>query len=251
MNELVTLIDGNAVTTSLAIAEGTENEHASVILLARKYLVDLEEFGALRFEIEKGKALPQGGFAKATEYAILNEQQSTLLLTYMRNSDIVRQFKKKLVKAFFDLLQKTHKPQIDPMQVLNDPQAMRGLLLNYTEKVLTLETKVEELTPKAEAFEMLSASSDALTYTEAAKVIGCKRKDFVAILHAEGWHYRQNGSWVAYDKYIKNGCLQYKEAKYTDDSTGHKVIKPYCHITQKGLARASILFANRSLGREK
>ena len=36
-----------------------------------------EEFGPLAFETRKGKALPQGGFAKATEYALLNEQQAT------------------------------------------------------------------------------------------------------------------------------------------------------------------------------
>jgi hypothetical protein len=35
----------------LAIAEGTGGEHASVIKLARTYLVDLEEFGRVRFEI--------------------------------------------------------------------------------------------------------------------------------------------------------------------------------------------------------
>ena len=96
-NQIVTVSNGQAVTTSLAIAQGTENDHASVIKLVRSYQADLEEFGPLGFEIQKGKSLPQGGFAKATEYAILNEQQSTLLLTYMRNSDIVRRFKKALV----------------------------------------------------------------------------------------------------------------------------------------------------------
>lgn len=40
---------------------------------------DLNEFGPIGFEIQKGQPLPQGGFAKPTEYAILNEQQSTRL----------------------------------------------------------------------------------------------------------------------------------------------------------------------------
>lgn len=35
-------------------------------------------------ETVKGKALPQGGFAKSTEIAILNEPQTTLLLTFSK-----------------------------------------------------------------------------------------------------------------------------------------------------------------------
>lgn len=66
------------------------NPHKSVIQLIRQNASDLEDFGPLGFEIQKGQPLPQGGFAKATEYATLNEQQSTLLLTYMRNNDVVK-----------------------------------------------------------------------------------------------------------------------------------------------------------------
>lgn len=35
-----------------------------------------EEFGPLTFKTLRGKALPQGGFAKATTYAILNERHT-------------------------------------------------------------------------------------------------------------------------------------------------------------------------------
>lgn len=69
---------GQSVTTSLAIAEGVGNPHSTVIKLIRQNASDLEEFGPLGFEIQVGNR-PQGGGAK-TEYATLNEQQSTLLL---------------------------------------------------------------------------------------------------------------------------------------------------------------------------
>lgn len=49
----------------------------------RKYRADLEEFGILGFEIREKR----GTQGAATEYATLNEQQSTLLLTYMRNEN--------------------------------------------------------------------------------------------------------------------------------------------------------------------
>ena len=100
---IVIIKDGDAVTTTLAIAEGTLSDHASVIKLVRTYQADLEEFGLLDFKSESTGGRP-------TEYAFLNEPQSTLLLTYMRNTDIVRAFKKKLVREFWDLVQQRNQP---------------------------------------------------------------------------------------------------------------------------------------------
>ena len=121
------------------------------------------------------------------------------------------------------------------------PEALR-LAADLAEQKAQAEARLAIAAPKADAFDLISASDEALTYTQAAKVLGLKRKDLVAKLHSEGWHYRLNKSWVAYDRYIKNGFLQYKEAKYTDDDTGSEVVKPYCHITQKGVTRlASML----------
>lgn len=137
----------------------------------------------------------------------------------------------------------SQQPAIDPMKALSDPATMRSLLLSYTEKVMTLENKVEELAPKAHALDLISADKDALTITEIAKILGVKRKDLTTRLHAEGWIYRLNGAWVAYDKYIKNGCLAHKEAKYTDDKTGLECRKPYCHVTPKGLTKLARMYS--------
>ena len=87
--------NGIASTTSLIVAEGTGNEHASVLLLIRKNLDDFNEFGRVRFEIAPFET---AGGTQRREFAVLNEEQATLLLTYMRNSDIVRDFKKRLVQ---------------------------------------------------------------------------------------------------------------------------------------------------------
>ena len=91
MNALVVMTDsGMPVTTTLAIADGTENDHASVIKLVRTYLADLEEFGGVGFEIQPFET---PGGTQRREVAVLNEQQSTLLLTYMRNSEIELAFR--------------------------------------------------------------------------------------------------------------------------------------------------------------
>lgn len=116
MPEIVIEHAGELVTTSLAIADGTEVEHKNVLGLIRKYVDDLEEFGRVAFEtrpFDSNSAFQtpnsenvghdRDARGRRTEIAFLNEPQATLLLTYMRNSDIVRGFKKALVRAFFDL----------------------------------------------------------------------------------------------------------------------------------------------------
>lgn len=104
--EIVTAENGQPVTTSLAIAQGLDLPHASVIKLVRRYKSDFEEFGSIAFEISNSgfeiSNSIRSSRGRHTECAILNEQQATLLLTYMRNSPKVRQFKKALVKAFFE-----------------------------------------------------------------------------------------------------------------------------------------------------
>jgi len=100
MSALVSLHHNEPMTTSLAISEGVELTHKTVIQLVRKYVDDLSEWGGVAFEM-----LPfdtEGG-KQWREIAYLNEPQATLLMTFMRNSEIVIKFKKALVRAFFDL----------------------------------------------------------------------------------------------------------------------------------------------------
>lgn len=100
MSELVLLHHNEAMTTSLAIAEGTENTHESVIKLVRKYVEDLQNFGRVGFEIEP---FATNGGVQSREVAFLNEPQATLLITFLRNSEIVVRFKVALVKAFYEM----------------------------------------------------------------------------------------------------------------------------------------------------
>lgn len=98
--KIVTIENSQPVTTTLAISEGAKATHESVIKLARKYEGDLSEFGGVRFEIQPFET---AGGIQHRQIAYLNESQSTLLLTYMRNSPIVRDFKKTLVREFWRL----------------------------------------------------------------------------------------------------------------------------------------------------
>lgn len=86
-----------AVTTSDAVASGCQVGHQTVIRLVRKYLGEFEEFGRVAFEI---RPFETAGGTQTREVAILNEDQATYLITMLRNNDIVRAFKRTLVKEF-------------------------------------------------------------------------------------------------------------------------------------------------------
>ncbi|WP_412479914.1 Rha family transcriptional regulator [Azonexus sp. IMCC34839] len=96
---LVTAVDGEARASSEVIAYGLGQQHASVIKLVRKHQSSFEEFGSLRFEIRVKRADRRGG--EPTEYAMLNEHQASLLISFMRNSPKVIEFKVALIREFF------------------------------------------------------------------------------------------------------------------------------------------------------
>lgn len=91
----LTQYKGEAHADSRVLAEQLGNQHESVMKTLKAYPADFKTFGILRFEIGEiaGRGQPE-------QYALLNEDQCYLLLTYSRNTPIVRALKINLVKAF-------------------------------------------------------------------------------------------------------------------------------------------------------
>lgn len=139
MNELVILKDGEAVTTSLAIAEGTRTQHKNVLELVRTYQIDLEQFGLVAFETLPRLVGQHGG--ADVQFARLNEQQSALIIAYMRNTEIVRSFKVALIKGFYEMRAKLNAP-VDPFAHI--PPEHRALVALMCENA-TIKAKQEEL----------------------------------------------------------------------------------------------------------
>ena len=88
-------------TTSEIIVECAELKHDTVQSLIRNHKDDLEVFGVFGFEIRKPSKGSLGGRPRKIYH--LNEQQATLLITYLDNTKPVREFKVALVKAFFEM----------------------------------------------------------------------------------------------------------------------------------------------------
>ena len=92
-------IDGKKepYTTSAIIAECAGVKHHAIQEHIRKQIGRLEQFGKVSFKM---RPLQSGQQAK--DY-ILNEQQATLLITFLKNTEQVADFKTNLVKAFFEM----------------------------------------------------------------------------------------------------------------------------------------------------
>lgn len=93
MNELVFLKNKQPVTTSLIIAERTNNQHESVMRLVTEHKAQFERWGTVKFS-----DLPNGKRdGRPIKIAHLNEQQTLYLLLFMKNTPATIDFKTKLV----------------------------------------------------------------------------------------------------------------------------------------------------------
>lgn len=85
-------------TTSDIIAECADVSHHAIQEHIRKQKDRLERYGIIAFEMRKlnGRGRPEKLYR-------LNEQQATLLITFLKNTEQVATFKENLVKAFFEM----------------------------------------------------------------------------------------------------------------------------------------------------
>lgn len=131
----------------------------------------------------------------------------------------------------------------NPIELLNDPAQLRSLLANYSEKVMALENKVAEQTPKAEGFDRIANADGLLNLTSAAKSLNVRPKDLFDFLQAKKWIYRRVGgrSYNAYQDKIQCGYLTHKVYAMTLDD-GTERIREQVVVTPRGLTKlASIV----------
>ncbi|MCT7432458.1 Rha family transcriptional regulator [Aliarcobacter cryaerophilus] len=193
--------NGELLVSSITIAENVGYEHNAVIRLIRDNIKDFNEFGMLGFENESFK--DSLNRIQAREIALLNENHSTLLITYMRNNDLTKRFKINLVKAFSimknKLLQRELPTPLETarmlVQVLEEKEA---LLL--TNKALEKQNTI------------LMHTNNTYTATEIAKELGLKSASVLNQKLAEmKIQYKINNSWVFYSKYADLGYTSIKQ----------------------------------------
>ncbi len=105
MSKLIETIDNEFRVSHRIVAEQTGNQVKNVLDFITRHKNHFEEFGVLRFKNGTESLGTSNAFLekqKSKTY-YLNEQQATFLMTLLRNSPKVVEFKKALVKAFYDL----------------------------------------------------------------------------------------------------------------------------------------------------
>lgn len=222
MNELTHITtSGHATMSSVELAELCEKRHDNV-MRDIKTMFDALEIPALSFEGSyvggNGKALPC--------YNLPRDLTMTLVTGYSIP----------LRKRVIDRLDELEQRVADPAEVLNDPAAMRGLLLSYTEKVLDLQAKVEEMRPAVEALEQIAEAHGSFNRTEAAKHLGIPPHMLMRWMTTNGWTYRRPGSKddIAYQSKIVAGYLEHKIAT-GQRSDGSEWVSTQVRVTGKGL----------------
>lgn len=230
---LATSGESGPETTSLIVAEGTGVQHKNVLELIRNNLADFEEFGRVAFQT---RPRPQGKHGGAdVSYARLNEEQATLLLTYMRNSDIVRQFKKNLVRAFYELRKNATVAQLPDRRTL-------------AQMVIEAEDRAAALEAPARSWELLADAKGDFSVAEAAKILSrdpsitTGRDRLFAYMADQKWIFKSRnarGGWEAYQTAVDTRRLVERPAKpFLNSKTGaYELPAPTIRVTAKGIGK--------------
>lgn len=146
------------------------------------------------------------------------------------------EFTARIVDRWQELEEKLAQP--DPMAALNDPATMRGLLLTYTEKVLVLEERVEEMKPKVEALDLIATADGSLNLTEAAKALQQPPRKFNQHLCSQRWIYKRAGGkqWLGYQDKVQQGLVEHKVTMVPLTDGGERLCEQV-RITPKGLTK--------------
>lgn len=169
-------------------------------------------------------------------FAIVNESGLYSLILTSRKPEAKR-FKKWVTAEVLPSIRKTGSYNaVDPMALLQDPAAMRTLLLSYSEKVIALQSERDALKPKAEVAERIAEADGLFCIRDTAKMLQLRERDFIARAISMKWIYRSQdgGRLRLYARREEQGYLTAKV--YTKETAGGPDKNyPQVMFTGKGL----------------
>ena len=121
-------LDAEPFTTSKVIAEITGVAHKKIKVAIAKHKESLETFGLLvPYETESTGGRPE-------EILKLNEQQATLLITFLKNTPVVVAFKVELVRQFYEMRTELNRRHVERAQLKPIRREMTDVIQQATDK---------------------------------------------------------------------------------------------------------------------
>ncbi|WP_305968567.1 MULTISPECIES: Rha family transcriptional regulator [unclassified Mameliella] len=223
------IIGAPALTmSSREIAELCEKQHKHVLRDIETMLGQITEpnFGPSNFlssyTDSTGRSLK--------EYRLPKDLTVTLITGYRAD------LRYKVVKRLEEL---EGQAQAAPLADLSDPAVLVPLLTTYAQRTQVAEAKVNEMSPKAEAFDRLDVAEGNLTVRPASKVLNYPERKLTRWMELNRWAFRQNGKGPlqAYVEKRNAGYLDHRLRHFDDPKTGEPKVEVTLVITPKGLAK--------------
>lgn len=226
--------DGVQYMSSREIAELCEKQHAHVIRDIRQMLDKL----GIKLD-DPNLDHPHNAFHVL--YDNRNYLKEILLdknlsLTLVAGYNVV--LRNRIINRWLELERKEQ--ERETMEALDNPAALRKILLAYTGRVIALEDEVKKqdkyinyLEPNAVAFEKIGETDEDFTITQVSKMLDVKRNFLINFLQENNFIYRQNGKITPTNFAEAKGWLMFKVCKNGFSHT---------YITSKGCQAISLLF---------
>lgn len=217
INLVLTNRVGKDITTSLIIAEVFLKRHADV-LRDIENLSCSQEFRERNFALSsyitsQGKELPM--------YEITKDGFSFLVMGYTGGK--AAEFKEKFINEFNKretLLTNDDYIIGRAMSLLNDrAKALEQQLHHKEERLKLQEHVIEQNAHKVEYFEEVLQSGSTYTTTQIAKELGMGAQTLNKKLKYSRVQYKQNGTWLLYERYQNKGFTKTKTYTYNDNGT--------------------------------
>ena len=183
---------------------------------------------------------PSGG---AQDTTIINESglYSLILKSQLESA---KKFKRWVTSEVLPSIRKTGKyeakRETDEQLIARALIAANAIVVKLQDRVGLLEERVAvqgqqiaEMNPKAAYYDMILNSKGLTSITTIAKDYGMSGSKMNELLHELGVQWKQNETWVLYQKYAEQGYTNTKTHNFNDNN-GHYKSKVHTYCTQKG-----------------
>ncbi|MCJ2009790.1 Rha family transcriptional regulator [Methylobacterium sp. J-092] len=229
---IVTMMSGEARADSRDVAAYFKKAHGDVLRAIDVILGNRPDLRKRDFALSSyGNDLAESG--RTYRCFTMNQLAFSILVMGFTGAEAL-DFKISYARAFEAMQARSAAPAVD----LEDPAALRALLLGRVEKVIELQGQIAQQAPIVSAYARIAEADGSLCIRDAAKALQVRPIDLTNHLITKGWIYRRPGSkeWTAYQPKLSALLLRHKLATIPHED-GHERVRTQVRVTPKGIGR--------------